>query len=243
MFLLPYPALYAAVLYILLGLDLLLLAGGLLFGPLDAARAGRLPRPLRMALSAILVAAALLQWRLSAATPAGRYALWILAGMALGFLGDLVMARLIPVPDRLIFGMLAFGLGHLAYIAALAGLTGALGLWHSRLQPAIAAAAALAAVLLWARFVRKPGGAPALNAAALVYSLLMAGLNALAIGLAVRRARLIPLAAGAVLFLTSDLILGNSAIRGHTWKRVDDAVWVTYNLGQLLIVTSVAAVV
>lgn len=241
MFPFPYPAPYAAALYALLGLDLLLLGGGLACGPLDADHTGRLPRPLRMALSAILVAAALLQWRLSAGMPAAGYAPCILAGMALGFLGDLIMAKLIPVPNRLIAGMLAFGLGHLAYIAGLAGLTGALGLWHPQLHSGVGLAMALAGLLLWARFVRKPRGAPALNAAALAYTLLMAAMNSLAIALALRQARFLPLAAGALLFLTSDLIIGNWNIRGHAWRRINDAIWLTYNLGQLLIVYSVAA--
>jgi len=229
------------LLYLLVGLDLLLLCGGLLFGPLDAAAPGRLPRPLRLVLSVLLVVAALAQWRLAAGTPAAGYAQWILAGMALGFLGDLVMAGLIPVPQRLIGGMLAFGLGHVAYIVAMTVLTTALGLWHGPRHTAVAAVLGLAAVALWARLVRKPGGEPTLNAAALGYSLLMAAMNALAIALALGDARFVPLAAGALLFLTSDLIIGNWNIRGHAWRRVNDAIWLTYNLGQMLIVLSVAA--
>jgi uncharacterized membrane protein YhhN len=235
----PYPAPYGAILCALFGIDLFLLATGLVFGRPDPAQSGHLPRPLRLSLSAILVAAALLQWRLGAGGPGASYALWIFLGMALGFLGDLVMARLIPVPNRLIYGMLVFGLGHLAYIVALIGLAGALS--HSRLQWAVGAIVALAALVLWERCVQKPGGPQALNVAALVYSLLMAAVVALALNLALHQARFIPLALGALLFLTSDLILGHWVIRGHAWPRVNDAIWITYNLGQLLIVSSVAA--
>lgn len=240
MFPLLYPVPYNVLLYALFGLDIALLGGGLLMGPLNAARAGRLPRPLCMALSAILVLAALLQWRLNGEAPGAGYALWVLVGMALGFVGDLVMAGLIPVPDRLICGMLAFGLGHLAYIVALAGLTVALGLWSVPFNLAVWAIAALATAGLWQVAVQKPGGPRALNLAALGYSLLMATMNALAIALALRRARFVPLALGALLFLTSDLLLGNWNIRGHARRRINDVVWVTYNLGQLLIVFSVA---
>jgi len=241
MFPLPYPMPYSAILYALLGLDIALLVGGLALGPLDAAQTGRLPLPVRMGLSLLLVVAAGVQWRLSVAAPGAPYARWVFVGMALGLVGDLVMAGLIPVPSRLIFGMLAFGLGHIAYAVALAGLTTDLGLWSAPLHLAVGAVVAAAAVGLWHGAVQKPGGDRTLNLAALGYSLLMATVNALAIALAVRQARFVPLAVGALLFLTSDLILGNWTIRGHARRRVNDLVWVTYNLGQLLIVFSVAA--
>ncbi len=235
----PYPAPYGALLGLLFALDVLLLAGGLILGRPDAAQTGRLPRPLRMALSIILVVVALLQWRLAAATPAAAYAGWVLLGMALGFFGDLVMAGLIPTPNRLLGGMSAFGLGHVAYIIALATPTAALGL--GRRLPVVGLLLALVAIVLWARLVRKPGGPQALNVAALGYSMLMAATNALALNLALGNARFGPLAAGAALFLISDLILGHWNIRGHGWRSIDDHIWITYNLGQLLIVSSVGA--
>lgn len=239
MFPLPYPEPYRTLVTALFGLDLALLAGGLLFGPPE--RTGRLPLAVRMALSALLVLAALAQWRLSAGTPNATYALWVFLGMALGMVGDLVMAGLIPVPERLVCGMLVFGLGHLAYIVALAGLVSGLGLWPAPLVPAVWAAVALASAGLWQVAVRKPGGPQVLNLGALGYSLLLATVNALAIALAIRQPRYVPLALGALLFLASDLILGNYAIRGHARRRVNDLIWVTYNLGQMLIVLSVAA--
>jgi len=238
---LPYPAPYSVLLYALLGLDIALLLGGLRFGPLDRAETGRLPLPVRMTLSSLLVLMAAIQWGLSAGA-AALYAGWVFAGMALGLVGDLIMAGLIPVPNRLIGGMVAFGLGHGAYAVALVGLTVALGLWSAPFQLAVWAMVALAAVGLWRGAVQKPGGPQVLNLAALGYSLLMATVNALAIALAIRQARFVPLAVGAVLFLTSDLILGNWNIRGHARRRVNDLVWGTYNLGQMLIVLSVAAV-
>lgn len=241
MFPLPYLAPFSSLLYGLFGLDVLLLLGGLTLGPFDAGQLGRLPLPLRLCLSAILAIAAFVQWRLVGSLPLGGYARWISLGMALGFLGDLVMARLILVPDRLICGALVFGLGHIAYIVALAGVTAALDLWFPPLNLSVWALAGLIGVALWYGFVRKPGGDPRQNLAALMYGLLMATMNALAISLAARQAAFIPLALGAVLFLTSDLLIGNWSIRGHAWKRVNDAIWVTYNLGQLLIVFSISA--
>lgn len=242
MFPIPYPAPYAAILYVLFGLDLTLLFLGLALGRYNRRSMGRLALPVRMALSVILVLAALLHRQL-ARGPVAAGAAWISLGMALGFLGDLIMARLIRLPDRLIWGMLAFGLGHVAYTVALVAMAVGLGLWQPWLALAIWIATALVALGLWHRFVRSPGGDRIHNAGALGYSLLMATINAAAFSLAFQEARFIPLAAGALLFLTSDLIIGNWNIRGNAWKGVNDAVWITYNLGQALIVYSVAAAV
>lgn len=138
------------LLYALLVLWAGLLAGGLLLGKPDAAQRNRLPRPVRMALSVTLLAAALIWWQAgTAGTPLERYGLWIVVGMALGLLGDLFMAGLIvPKPRNVIFGILAFGGGHLFYITALWQAAGVLGLdsrpvWLWSVTIALAVAALL----------------------------------------------------------------------------------------------------
>jgi hypothetical protein len=245
MFPLPYAALFNVTLYVLFALDVALLLGGLLFAPVKEARHGALSRRVCLALSSIVFVAAVLQWR--AAGGASGYAGWILLGMALGLLGDLIMAELIPVPDRLIFGMLAFGAGHIVYILALTALILVPQLWghgpegFTAQQLIVWAIMLVLSVLLWHTLVRKPGGNRVQNIGALVYSLLMGTLNALAISLALQNAAFIPLALGAACFLASDLILGHWNIRGHAFYRVNDVIWVTYNLAQLLIVFHVAA--
>jgi uncharacterized membrane protein YhhN len=170
------------------------------------------------------------------------YALLILLGMAAGFVGDLIMARLIRVPVRLIFGMLAFGIGHVFYIAAFLRLATQSGLSWSWLQALLIIAVLAFALWAWHTFVRKPGGSKAINVGSLVYGLLIGAMTALALALAIHGPQYIPMAAGALLFLASDFVLGNWVVRGHTWKSVNDVVWVTYVLGQLLIVYSVGAV-
>ncbi|MGQ9683523.1 MAG: lysoplasmalogenase family protein [Anaerolineae bacterium] len=238
---LPYAEPFATILYVLLGLDLALLLGGLLFGRPDALGYGRLPLPLRMGLSVTLVAAALIQAGLAKDYPWSESARLVAGGMVLGLLGDLIMAGLIRVPDRLVFGMAAFGLGHLAYMAALLVLLLGRSWWDGVTGLGLLLLVAALAVVLWAALVRKPRGDRFLNGAALGYSLLLAGVNALALNLALHSAAFIPLAVGAALFLASDLVLGRWAIRGLPFRGVNDVVWVTYNLGQLLIVFSIAA--
>lgn len=77
------------------------------------------PRPLQMLSSLILV---LLGWYgtlLALHPPMNRYAGLIALGMTAGFIGHLFMARLLRAPHRELMGMLAFGMGHVAYIAAI----------------------------------------------------------------------------------------------------------------------------
>nr|MBC7245374.1 lysoplasmalogenase [Chloroflexota bacterium] len=243
MFPLPYRYPFNWFLYALFALELALLAGGLFFGKLNKEETGRLPRPLRMLLSALLVLAAFLGWQVGAReTPFQSYATLIFLGMVAGFVGDLIMAELIPVPNRLIFGMIEFGIGHLFYIAAFLNLG-----FHSRLIHISAYIIILLLAMLgfclwaWYAYVRKPGGSKAINIGSLAYSLLIGLMVALAMILAIGNTRFVPLALGTWLFLSSDLILGNWVIRGHTWRSVNDVIWVAYVCGQLLIVYSVAA--
>jgi len=228
---------------VLFFLELALLGGGLAFGKLNREGTGHLPRPLRMSLSTILVIAAFLGWQSGArGTPVRTYATLIFLGMAACFVGDLIMAELIPVPNRLIFGMIAFGIGHLFYVAAFLLLPLQAGFARTWIQPIMLAVLLVFCLWAWRTYVRKPAGSKVINVGSLVYGLLIGIMTALAISLALQQTRLISLAAGAVLFLVSDFILGNWQVRGHVWKPVNDAIWAAYASGQLLIVYSVAAV-
>ncbi len=244
MFPLPYRHPFQWLLYALFILELSLLAGGLIFGKLNEERTGRLPRSLRMLLSALLVLAALLGWQGAIETPVQTYALLIFLGMAAGFVGDLIMAELIPVPNRLIFGMIEFGVGHLFYTAAFVHL-GARSLFSGKQVHIISLLGIVLVFCVWAwyRHVRNPSGRKAINIGSLVYGLLIGVMVALAVVLAISDAHYIPLAIGAWLFLASDFILGNWVIRGHAWKSVNDVLWIAYACGQLLIVYSVAAAI
>jgi hypothetical protein len=243
MFPLPYSAPVSAILYVLFFLELALLGGGLAFGKPNREGTGHLPRPLRMGLSANLVIAAFLGWQSGArGTAVQAYAALILLGMAAGFVGDLIMAQLIPVPNRLIFGMIEFAIGHLFYIAAFLYLRLEFGLGGAWSQFIVLAAMLVFSLWAWWTYVRQPGGNKAINVGSLLYGLLIGIMAALAINLALQEARLVSLGAGAVFFLISDFILGNWQVRGHVWKPVNDAIWTAYASGQLLIVYSVAAV-
>lgn len=227
---------------LLLAWAALLLGGWLIdFGGRTARN--RLPLAARMATSAVLVAAALVWWQAgTAGTELADYGLLIFAGMALGFVGDLVMAKVIRTPNRVIFGMLAFGAGHLCYIAAFIGLGRELGPTATAAGAAIWLVYALTSAFLWYTLIRQPARGRALNSGTLVYALLLATMAAAALALAVQDVRLLPLALGGLLFIASDMFVGSELMRGTTFRSIGDVIWITYTVAQMLIVYSTAIV-
>jgi len=188
----------------------------------------------RMASSVVLVAAAALAWRLAGS----RLTAWILAGITFGTLGDLTNAGLLP--GGTLAGMGAFGIGHVCYIS---GMLGALGERRAAFSPTAAAVAAwlIAGVLGWYGVVQTalPLGMEALVWPALGYTLLLSATAGFATALALADPACRLLAAGAALFLLSDLILAVVLFRGP-FPQNTLAVWIPYGAGQMLIVFTVA---
>ncbi len=215
-----------------------LLFGGLAQGTPDAERTRRIPRWTRMASSLALVIAAWGFALLRSESPQAGVAVLTAIGMTLGFAGDLFMAKLIVKTDSFVFGGIgAFGLGHVAYILALLTLAGRLGLdaggprWTALVALWVIGAACWYAVVL--RGAQKPS---TLHWAALPYALLLSTTAGLAAGLALQQPRFIPAAVGALLFLTSDLILATRLFNHAYFRWIDDWVWLTYGPAQMLIV-------
>ncbi|MBI3959952.1 MAG: lysoplasmalogenase [Chloroflexi bacterium] len=207
-----------------------LLFGGWLLGK-DAQRYRRMPVWTRMASSAVLV---LLGWYGFLLAPAGdvaTYARWIAVGMSFGFVGDLLMAGLLPASNRVLGGIAAFGIGHVAYIAAIAGYRPVL--WWM-----VALGLLAAAGLFYGVFLRNKKHSPLLWAA-LIYSLLLAATALLGVSLALQLPLFGVLAAGGLLFFASDLILGLELFNRTRFPYLGDWVWLTYGPGQALIVLSI----
>jgi uncharacterized membrane protein YhhN len=196
-----------------------------LFGLLDWIAVARERKPLEYiakpaTLAALLVAAVLLDP--ASATQRS----WFVAALALSLVGDVFL--MLP-SDRFVPGLVAFLLGHLAYIA---------GFWQVVDAPWLAVAALVvllaAGAPLLARIVRgaRTAGQQALVAPVLVYAAVISAMVAAAI--ASRQ----PLAiAGAALFYASDLTIA--------WRRfvrpfagAGLVIIVTYHVAQALLVAS-----
>jgi len=217
---------------------------GLALGRPDTRRRNRIPLPVRMLSSALVLAAALLLWK-DADARSERATRLVAGGMGCGLLGDLVMAKVIPLPQHVAFGMLAFGAGHVQYIRAFLDRARRVGAttegWPYTAcadWPAVGVACGVALAGWWA-LVRNPAVDPTLNHGSLVYALLLATMSGLAASLALQDRRYAPAALGGGLFLASDLILASELFRKTHFSGIGDAIWLTYIVGQALIVAAV----
>ncbi len=220
---------------------LALLAGAMISGNLLERHGGAWPTAARMGSSVVLVITAWWAWTLWRGDMVGKFALAIAIGMTLGTVGDFFNARLlnfVPLPDPVLGGIAAFGLGHIAYIAGCVYLARRTGLTN-RMAMAIGIVGwQLVALGGWYYVAMLGDEARALVWPALPYSLLLAGTAGITAGLALQEAKLFPLALGGALFLLSDLILAFGMFRG-SFPHSTEAVWLTYGPGQMLIVFSI----
>ena len=219
------------------------LFGGLILGSPHENR--RMPRWTRMASSWTLVVAGWSWWLFLQHTEVGLYAFWIALGMTFGGLGDLFLAELLGIKGTraVIAGIGAFGVGHLAYIGAI--LYGAKRfLTPSMMQfgQVLMLFWIIALIGWWGMVMRGQKHRHVVHWAALPYALLLATTAGLAAGMASQSMAFWPLAAGAFLFLVSDLILAGALFGGLKWPYMHDIVWMAYGPGQMLIVYSIGVV-
>lgn len=201
----------------------------------------------RLSSSVALVTAGWLWASVCQRTPAATFATLIAIGMTFGAIGDFFNAgrlqSLIPLPDPVLGGIAAFGLGHIAYIAGCinigkkANLRSTSKMWGSILVWQLIAVEAWYYVV----YLGTNEKARMLVWPSLPYSLLLAGTAGFATGLAVQHRRFTMLAVGAALFLISDMILAWELFRG-SFPYDGEAVWLTYGPGQMLIVYSVGRI-
>ena len=212
----------------------LLLIFGFVFGAYNPERTRRTLRAPRMATSFLLVVCAFILWRNPVTSSNAALLIWL--GMCLGFLGDLILAGIIAAPKRMIAGIASFGVGHIFYIAAFVQIGQKLNLSNPLTGSVLWAVFLAAASIVWLTLVYNPGKPRMLAIGSLVYAWLISIMAGAAAGLAIQDARLGLTALGGLLFLISDMILGNRELRDNAWFLVHDVVWVIYIAGQALIV-------
>jgi YhhN family len=218
-----------------------LLAAALVVGSQLGQHGDFWPTALRMASSAMLVVTAWYAWSLWRGTTVATFALAIAVGMTLGAIGDLFNAgwlRFVPLADPTLGGIVAFGLGHMAYIAGSLYLARAAGLRNRQAMSISIVGWQLIGLAAWYGVVMLGAQRRGLVWPALGYTLLLAGTAGVTAGLALQERRLFPLALGAALFLMSDLILAFELFRGP-FAHDTLFVWLTYGPGQMLIVFSI----
>lgn len=207
----------------------LLLFGGFALGKPDPKTGRRMPRWTRLGSSLALAGMAWL-WCLQAPAP---FPVLIAAGMTLGLLGDGILAGV--APGGLPAGMGAFGLGHVAYIAALVMLAGSLDLPAAGIAVAWLVLLAIGAAG-WYLLIARGQRLGLLHWFALPYALLLASTAGAGTGLALQAPSLWPLALGGLLFLVSDAVLAARRFRSADFPLVEDLIWLTYGPAQACIV-------
>jgi hypothetical protein len=218
-----------------------LLGGSLLIGNLAGRHSSAATVSMRMGASLALMVTAWLAVFLWHSSVVCRFALCIAVGMTLGTIGDFFNAdllRFIPLPDPVLGGIAAFGLGHIAYILGCLILSRQAGLTDRRTFVIAVTIWQLIGLVTWYFVVLSGTNSRGLVWPSLPYSVLLSGTAGITSGLALNDLRFLPLALGGALFLASDLILAFGMFSGQ-FPHQTEWVWLTYGPGQMLIVFSV----
>lgn len=199
-----------------------------IFGPWrDANTNGRLPRAIRMLLSFSLLVAAIAIWLGGAKLPT--YAQWVAVGMFASFIGDLMMAGLIPLPNRLIGGMIAFFIAHALYITAYVQTISSIEP-YDRFNVGLLTALLLYCLLIsagWFWLVRNRSKDSLTNIGSLIYMLWVGAMASFAFALGYALGLWLT-ALGGVLFVVSDFIVVVCDVGGKRIKNASDWIWLTY---------------
>ncbi|MGJ3239182.1 MAG: lysoplasmalogenase family protein [Anaerolineae bacterium] len=235
---LPISGVEAVLFSLYLGLWAGFLVGGFIFGKPDDERTRRMPRSTRLLSSFMLVLGAWTWFAVSQGTSVAMFAAWVAVGMTLGFIGDVFMAQVVDIQPHILYGMGAFGLGHIAYIT---GMMLPINAHDSALSALVLTVASwwAIAVFLWYLVVYRRSKPTMLVYAALPYTLLLATTVGVAMHLTTLDVTYSLVVVGAVLFLLSDLLLAAQLFSRLHFRLISDVVWFLYGPGQMLIVFGV----
>ena len=211
---------------------------GMLTGQPNTLRTRRLPLASRLIMIGVVVAFGALGWLGWARTTiVASYALWILLGLVMGALGDLLLGGVFPVPQAEMIALGVFGLGHLAYMAAIIAARKALGIPTTYLLIG-APTGSIIGFAIWILAIRNPAGSRKMNIGSLVYGSILFVTVGMGIGAAIASSGMILLAIGLALFALSDVILAQYMLRRRRFPYIRDVVWIIYSAAQVIIALS-----
>jgi uncharacterized membrane protein YhhN len=193
--------------------------------------------------SVALSLAAAVHWLARRKSPTGRFVLGIAVGMGFGCLADAygVVPKSWRIAESLTVIMALFALGHVFYIVACWELAGRLCLRRRGVWLASLGLWTLIGVGLWGAIASWAPNVGVYRWPSLGYSLLLSSTAGAMTSLAVQHRRFCLMAIGAALFLASDALLAVYLFHAAP-QIVGAAVWLTYGVGQMLIVYGAAAV-
>ncbi len=203
---------------------------------------GRIPAGCTLASSLVLVALAWYQIREPHSDARRLFARRIAVGMSFGLAGDVLM-----VAGVLLAAMAVFAVGHFFYMRAMLGLARVEQIGGAPARLALWVVALAVGAGIWYELVflgiGKATGYPAIVYGGLFYTLFLASMTGVALGLSARRLEFAALGLGGALFLASDAVIGARVFSPDAFALLPDAirndlVWLTYAPAQLLIVAS-----
>lgn len=174
--------------------------------------------------------------------PGGNHPALLLAALAMTFstLGDFFNLQFPRVKKRLseplFFGILSFAVAQVCYILALLRLVAPAELVSEGFFLPLLAALVVVPGLLFRLRVYNPARPKIVMYGALFYGFILGAMAAVAIAAFIVRGRLYaPMAAGALFFLLSDAVMGETTVHGRHPVYEFQVPWVTYLIAQGLL--------
>lgn len=195
--------------------------------------------------SVALSIAAWLNWGLHRRDLFGWACALIALGMTLGTLADLYGAfRILRFTEPLTMIIPLFAMGHVAYIGGMMMLARRLNLirrpgWGKTFANAVVLYD-LAGLVLWSTLVRPSADLPHMHVPTAVYTVFLSTAAAVMAAVACVDRRFLAVGIGGLLFLVSDAFLAVRLFQNN-WHGIGDLCWITYGIGQMLIVYGVIA--
>lgn len=198
-------------------------------------------RPYIWTSSVVLTLAAWINWRFHYRDQFCRFAALIATGMSLGMLADFNGSCLAGYFSfhSLNVSVPLFALGHVGYIWGLLDVASRLQLtrrpnWHRVLVVAAVIYCVIGAGL-WGGVVYTSDDLPSMHLPTCAYTIFLSLAAAVMATVAIFDRRFLMVGIGGILFLASDAFLAVGLFQNN-WRQIGDLCWITYGIGQMLIV-------